>query len=91
MGSSAALCALSAYVFKVCKVHPSAAVPREAALEIDVRDIDGLRRDGVLAAVKGEAAAIATRRKVGVWLEAGDGTAIDAGRTRACKCMLMDH
>lgn len=66
VSASAALCALT--------VHrdPSAAVPREAALEIDVRDIDGPRRDGVLSAVKAEAAAVAARRKVGVWLEAGD-------------------
>lgn len=40
-------------------------VPRETALEIDVRDIDGPRRDGVLAAIKAKAAAIAERRKVG--------------------------
>ena len=40
------------------------AVPREAQLEIDVRDIDGPRRDGVLAAIQAEAAAIAARRKV---------------------------
>ena len=40
-------------------------VPREAVLEIDVRDIDGPRRDGVLASIKAEAQAIAARRKVG--------------------------
>lgn len=39
------------------------AVPREALLETDVRDIDGPRRDGVLAAIQAEAAAIAARRK----------------------------
>jgi hypothetical protein len=47
--------------------HPAtacAAVPREARLEIDVRDIDGPRRDSVVAAIRAEAAAIAQRRKV---------------------------
>ncbi|KAI3424303.1 hypothetical protein D9Q98_009857 [Chlorella vulgaris] len=39
-------------------------VPREAVLEIDVRDIDGGRRDGVVAAITAEAASIAERRKV---------------------------
>lgn len=39
-------------------------VPRDASLEIDVRDIDGPRRDGVVAAVKQAAEAIADKRKV---------------------------
>jgi ureidoglycolate amidohydrolase len=52
-------------------IQPNAvnSVPREAALEIDVRDIDGPRRDGVLAAIKAEAAAIAARRKVRLAVE----------------------
>lgn len=41
-----------------------AAVPREALLEVDVRDIDGARRDSVVAAIKAEAAHIAARRRV---------------------------
>lgn len=43
----------------------AAAVPREARLEIDVRDIDGTRRDGVVAAIRAKAAEIADKRKVG--------------------------
>ena len=43
---------------------PVSAVPREASLEIDIRDIDGPRRDGVVAAVKAAAEEIAERRKV---------------------------
>ena len=39
-------------------------VPRGALLEIDVRDIDGARRDATVAAIVKEAAAIAKRRKV---------------------------
>lgn len=45
--------------------HSTAAVPREALLEVDVRDIDGTRRDAVVAAIREEAARIAQRRKVG--------------------------
>ena len=39
-------------------------VPRGATLEIDVRDIDGERRDATVASIVKEAAAIAKRRKV---------------------------
>ncbi len=39
-------------------------VPRDATLEIDVRDIDGPRRDKVVAAITAAAAAIAKRRNV---------------------------
>lgn len=47
-------------------VKPNAvnSVPREALLEIDIRDIDGPRRDSVVAALREEAARIAERRKV---------------------------
>ncbi len=40
-------------------------MPREALLEIDVRDIDGPRRDAVVAAIRERAARIAAQRKVG--------------------------
>ena len=39
-------------------------VPRQATLEIDVRDIDGARRDRVVAAIRTAVAAIAKRRGV---------------------------
>ncbi|KAL4419542.1 hypothetical protein ABPG77_006873 [Micractinium sp. CCAP 211/92] len=47
-------------------VSPKAvnSVPREALLEIDVRDIDGPRRDAVVAAIRERAARIAAQRKV---------------------------
>lgn len=40
-------------------------IPREVRLEIDVRDIDGARRDGVLAAIRTAAQAAAARRGCG--------------------------
>jgi ureidoglycolate amidohydrolase len=40
-------------------------IPREVRLEIDIRDIDGMRRDGVLAAVRTAAQAAAARRGCG--------------------------
>jgi ureidoglycolate amidohydrolase len=48
------------------EVKPNAvnSVPREARLEIDVRDIDGPRRDSVLNAIKQEANKIAQQRRV---------------------------
>lgn len=48
------------------EVAPNAvnSVPREAILEIDIRDIDGTRRDSVVEAVRNEAQAVAERRKV---------------------------
>lgn len=48
------------------EIAPNAvnSVPREAVLEIDIRDIDGDRRDRVVAAVKAEAQRIAENRAV---------------------------
>lgn len=48
------------------EVSPNAvnSVPREAALEVDVRDVDADRRDGVVAEVLAEAARIAEARRV---------------------------
>lgn len=50
----------------VFEVSPNAvnSVPREARLGIDVRDIDGARRDGVVASILESAAAIAEKRRV---------------------------
>lgn len=48
------------------EVAPNAvnSVPRDATLEIDVRDVDLERRDGVVATIKATAAEIASRRRV---------------------------
>ncbi|HMO84916.1 MAG TPA: peptidase dimerization domain-containing protein, partial [Lacipirellulaceae bacterium] len=50
----------------VLDVHPRAvnSIPRDVMLEIDVRDIDGPRRDRVLARVADRAAALGRQRGV---------------------------
>jgi ureidoglycolate amidohydrolase len=50
----------------VCQVFPGAinSIPSEVRLEIDIRDIDGGRRDGVLEQVEQDAREICTRRRV---------------------------
>jgi ureidoglycolate amidohydrolase len=50
----------------VLQIHPGAvnSIPREARLEIDVRDIDLARRDKVVAGIRASAEAIAKRRNV---------------------------
>lgn len=55
----------------VCEVFPGAinSIPSRVKLEIDVRDIDLARRDGVLAAVRQACAEIGARRKVTVQTE----------------------
>jgi N-carbamoyl-L-amino-acid hydrolase len=55
----------------VCDVFPGAvnSVPSRVRIEIDVRDIDLGRRDGVLAAIQSACDDIATRRRVSVRIE----------------------
>lgn len=55
----------------VCHVFPGAvnSVPSRASLEIDVRDIDGGRRDGVLARIRAACDEIAGRRRVAIAIE----------------------
>jgi ureidoglycolate amidohydrolase len=50
----------------VCDIFPSAvnSVPSKVRMEMDVRDIDGDRRDRVLAAIEAACEEIAVRRKV---------------------------
>ena len=52
----------------VCQVFPGAinSIPSRVRLEVDVRDIDGTRRDHVLRRIEEETKAIATRRNVSV-------------------------
>jgi ureidoglycolate amidohydrolase len=52
----------------VCDVFPGAvnSVPSRCALQIDVRDIDGRRRDAVLARIDAACADVAARRRVAV-------------------------
>lgn len=50
----------------VLEIHPGAvnSIPREARLEIDIRDIDEARRDKVVAGIRASAEAIAKKRNV---------------------------
>ena len=55
----------------ICDIFPRAinSIPSRARMEIDIRDIDGARRDSVLERVRQESAAIAARRNVTVRIE----------------------
>jgi ureidoglycolate amidohydrolase len=55
----------------ICDIFPRAtnSIPSGAHMDIDVRDIDGARRDGVLAEIKSAADEIAARRRVVVRME----------------------
>jgi N-carbamoyl-L-amino-acid hydrolase len=55
----------------ICQVFPGAvnSVPSRVRLEVDVRDIDGPRRDRVLSQIKDAAGEIATRRNVKMNIE----------------------
>jgi ureidoglycolate amidohydrolase len=55
----------------VCEVFPGAinSIPSEVRLEVDVRDTNEARRDGVLAQIRGACADVAKRRGVAVKAE----------------------
>ena len=55
----------------VCEVFPGAinSVPSRATLGVDVRDIDGARRDAALAAIRRACDEIAARRRVSIVIE----------------------
>jgi ureidoglycolate amidohydrolase len=55
----------------ICEVFPGAvnSVPSRVRLETDIRDTDGVRRDGVIAKLKAVAAEVATRRGVRISFE----------------------
>jgi ureidoglycolate amidohydrolase len=50
----------------ICDIFPRAvnSIPSRVRMEIDVRDIDGVRRDGVIAQIQQAADAIASRRRL---------------------------
>ncbi len=52
----------------ICDIFPRAvnSIPSRARMDIDVRDIDGQRRDGVLARIGGAVAEIGVRRRVSI-------------------------
>ena len=55
----------------ICQVFPGAinSIPSRVRLEVDVRDIDGPRRDAVLLRIEEEVNAVASRRNVSVRTE----------------------
>ncbi len=55
----------------ICEVFPGLvnSIPSRVKLELDIRDIDGARRDGVIEKLEHDCAAIAARRGVRVTLE----------------------
>jgi ureidoglycolate amidohydrolase len=55
----------------VCKVFPGAvnSIPSRAVLEIDIRDIDLVRRDGVLSAIRAACETVGAKRQVRVEVE----------------------
>ena len=71
----------------VCEVFPGAvnSVPSRTRLEVDVRDIDQARRDGVLEAIRDACAAIAGRRGVALRIEP-----INADPPAACAPEIVD-
>jgi ureidoglycolate amidohydrolase len=52
----------------ICDIFPRAvnSIPSRARMDIDVRDMDGARRDGVIAQIHRAADEIAARRRVGI-------------------------
>jgi ureidoglycolate amidohydrolase len=71
----------------VCEVFPGAvnSVPSRARLEVDVRDIDGARRDDVLEAIAAACDEIARRRRVRV-----ERTIVNADAPAVCDAHIVD-
>lgn len=71
----------------VCQLFPGAinSVPSRTTIEIDVRDIDGARRDAVLARIHTACSDIATRRRVSITIEP-----INADPPAACDPAIVD-
>jgi N-carbamoyl-L-amino-acid hydrolase len=71
----------------VCDVFPGAvnSVPMRVRLEVDVRDIDGARRDGVLARIRQACDGIAARRGVRLRIET-----INADAPAACDATVVE-
>jgi N-carbamoyl-L-amino-acid hydrolase len=71
----------------ICNVFPSAvnSVPSRVQLEVDIRDIDGPRRDGMIAALKAAAASAAQKRGVTIEFET-----VNADPPAACDAAVME-
>jgi ureidoglycolate amidohydrolase len=71
----------------VCRVFPGAvnSVPSRTAMEVDVRDIDGARRDRVLAAIESACDEVARRRGVRI-----ERTVVNADPPATCAPEIVD-
>jgi ureidoglycolate amidohydrolase len=71
----------------ICDVFPSAvnSVPSRVQLEVDIRDIDGPRRDGMIAALKSAAASAAQKRGVTIEFET-----VNADPPATCDPAIVD-
>ena len=84
----------------ICDIFPRAvnSIPSRVRMEIDVRDIDGTRRDGAIAQIEQAADAIASRRRLVLRreiLNADPPAQSDAGLIaaveRACEAQNLTH
>ncbi len=80
----------------ICDIFPRAvnSIPSRAGMEIDVRDIDGVRRDAVLARISRAAEEIAARRNVALRSEvrnADPPASCDPGVTAALETACQTH
>lgn len=71
----------------ICDVFPSAvnSVPSRVRLEVDIRDIDGPRRDGMIAALKAAAELVTEKRGVSIEFET-----VNADPPTTCDPAIVD-
>ena len=71
----------------VCEVFPGAvnSIPSRVRLETDIRDIDAVRRDGVIDTLKSVCADVAQRRKVSITTEI-----VNADPPATCNPAILD-
>jgi ureidoglycolate amidohydrolase len=71
----------------ICEVFPGAvnSVPSHVRLETDIRDTDGVRRDGVLAKLKAVAGEVSARRGVQIGFET-----VNADPPAACNAAVLE-
>ncbi|HUY82451.1 MAG TPA: M20 family metallo-hydrolase [Acidobacteriaceae bacterium] len=70
-----------------CEVHPGAvnSIPSRVRIEVDIRDIDGARRDRVIGVIRSAIDEISARRNVGAEIEM-----VNADPPAACAVEILD-
>jgi hydantoinase/carbamoylase family amidase len=70
-----------------CEVHPGAvnSIPSRVRIEVDIRDIDGARRDAVIENIRSAIDAIGARRNVGTEVQM-----VNADPPAACATEILD-